>query len=97
MVAGSLVGWFVLIPAIVTFGGDTILYPGTDTIANMYATGGASALWSSYIRYIGAGAVAAGGIISLIKSMPMIVTTFMEAMKGLTSGGKEVDFVPIKI
>ena len=36
MFAGGLIGWFVLIPAIVTFGGDTILYPGTDTIANMY-------------------------------------------------------------
>ncbi len=88
MLAGGLLGWFVMIPAIITFGGDTILYPGTDTIANMYATGGASAIWSSYIRYIGAGAVAAGGIISLIKSMPMIVTTFVDAVKGLKDGGK---------
>lgn len=68
MFAGGLIGWFVLIPAIITFGGSTILYPGTKTIADMYAAGGASAIWSSYIRYIGAGAVAAGGIISLIKS-----------------------------
>jgi len=88
MLAGGLIGWFVMIPAIITFGGDTILYPGTDTIANMYAAGGASAIWSSYIRYIGAGAVAAGGIISLIKSMPMIVTTFVDAVKGLKDGGK---------
>lgn len=88
MLAGGLIGWFVLIPAIVTFGGETVLYPGTDTIANMYAAGGASAIWSSYIRYIGAGAVAAGGIISLIKSMPMIVTTFIDAIKGLKTGGK---------
>ncbi len=83
MFAGGLLGWFVLIPAIVTFGGDTILYPGTDTIANMYAAGGASAIWSSYIRYIGAGAVAAGGIISLIKSLPLIVSTFADAIKGM--------------
>ena len=88
MLAGGLIGWFVMIPAIITFGGDTILYPGTDTIANMYAAGGASAIWSSYICYIGAGAVAAGGIISLIKSMPMIVTTFVDAVKGLKDGGK---------
>ncbi len=88
MLAGGLIGWFVMIPAIVTFGGDTILYPGTDTIANMYAAGGASAIWSSYIRYIGAGAVAAGGIISLIKSLPMIITTFVDAIKGLKNGGK---------
>ncbi|MBQ9983411.1 MAG: oligopeptide transporter, OPT family [Lachnospiraceae bacterium] len=88
MLAGGLIGWFVTIPAIITFGGETILYPGTDTIANMYAAGGASAIWSSYIRYIGAGAVAAGGIISLIKSMPLIVTTFIDAIKGLKDGGK---------
>lgn len=83
MFAGGLIGWFVLIPAIVTFGGDSVLYPGADTIANMYANGGAGAIWSSYIRYIGAGAVAAGGIISLIKSLPMIVSTFVDAVKGM--------------
>ncbi len=83
MLAGGLIGWFVMIPAIITFGVDTILYPGTDTIANLYAAGGASAIWSSYIRYIGAGAVAAGGIISLIKSLPLIVRTFVDAIKSM--------------
>lgn len=83
MFAGGLLGWFVLIPAIVTFGADTVLYPGTDTIARIYAEGGASAIWGNYIRYIGAGAVAAGGIISLIKSLPLIVTTFVDAIKGI--------------
>lgn len=86
MFAGGLIGWFVLIPAIVTFGGDTILYPGTDTIANIYANGGAGAIWGSYIRYIGAGAVAAGGIISLVKSLPLIVRTFIDAVKGMKGG-----------
>ena len=88
MLSGGVIGWLVLIPAIATFGAGTILYPGTDTIANMYAEGGASALWSNYIRYIGAGAVAAGGLISLIKSLPLIVTTFVEAIKGM-KGTKE--------
>ena len=83
MFAGGLIGWFVLIPAIVTFGGGAVLYPGTVTIAEMYANGGAGAIWSSYIRYIGAGAVAAGGIISLIKTLPLIVRTFRDAMKGM--------------
>ena len=87
MFAGGLIGWFVLIPAIITFGGSTILYPGTKTIADMYAAGGASAIWSSYIRYIGAGAVAAGGIISLIKSLPLIVRTFADAIKGMKGAG----------
>jgi len=88
MFAGGILGWFVLIPAIVTFGGDSILYPATDTIANLYADpeGGASAIWSSYIRYIGAGAVATGGIISLIKSLPTIVTTFRDSMRDLKGG-----------
>ena len=87
MFAGGLIGWFVLIPAIITFGGSTILYPGTKTIADMYAAGGASAIWSSYIRYIGAGAVAAGGIISLIKSLPLIVRTFADAIKCMKGAG----------
>ena len=86
MFAGGIIGWFVLIPAIITFGGETILYPGTDTISNMYATNGANAIWGSYIRYIGAGAVATGGIISLIKSLPLIVRTFADAIKGMKNG-----------
>lgn len=88
MFAGAVLGWFVIIPAIVTFGGSNVLYPGTDTIARMYAEGGASAIWGSYIRYIGAGAVAAGGIISLIKSLPLIATTFRDAVKGMKGGAK---------
>ena len=87
MFAGGLIGWFVLIPAIITFGGSTILYPGTKTIADMYAAGGASAIWSSYIRYIGAGAVAAGGLISLIKTFPTMIRTFKHAIKGFGKKG----------
>ena len=87
MLAGGLLGWFVFIPAIVTFGANTVLYPGTDTIMNIYLENGASAIWSYYIRYIGAGMVAAGGIISLIKSMPLIATTFVGAMKGMKESG----------
>lgn len=81
--AGGILGWFVLIPAIAAFGGETILYPGTKPIEQIFLKDGANAIWSSYIRYIGAGAVAAGGIISLVKSLPLIVTTFREAIKGL--------------
>lgn len=83
MFAGGLLGWFVLIPAIAVFGENTILYPGSIPIGEMYAEGGANAIWSSYIRYIGAGAVACGGIISLIKSLPLIIKTFSQAVKGL--------------
>ncbi len=83
MFAGGLVSWMVLIPAIVLFGGETLLYPGTASIQEMFATGGAGAIWGSYIRYIGAGALAAGGIISLIKSLPLIVRTFRDAIASL--------------
>lgn len=83
MFAGGLVSWMVLIPAIVLFGADALLYPGTETIGTMFAEGGASAIWGSYVRYIGAGALAAGGIISLIKSLPLIIRTFRDAIKSL--------------
>ena len=91
MFSGGILGWFVLIPAIVLFGGETILYPGTETIAQMYESGGAAVIWSSYIRYIGSGMVAAGGIFSLIKSMPLIVTTFAESLKGIKHSGQGSD------
>lgn len=87
MFAGGVISWLVLIPIIVLFGADAILYPGTSTIGEMYAAGGAGAIWSSYIRYIGAGALAAGGIISLIKSLPLIVKTFAGAMKSIGGAG----------
>ena len=88
MFAGGIISWLVLIPAIVLFGSDLTLYPGTAPIGEMFASGGASAIWGSYIRYIGAGALAAGGIISLIKSLPLIVRTFRDALKSM-SGTKE--------
>ena len=87
MFAGGVLSWLVLIPLIVLFGSEIILYPGTETIGAMYAEGGASAIWGSYVRYIGAGALAAGGIISLIKSLPLIVRTFRDAIKSMKAGG----------
>lgn len=81
--AGGVIGWLVLIPLINAFGGETVLYPGTDPISIMYEKEGASAIWSSYIRYIGAGAVAAGGVLSLVKSLPLIMAAFGDAIKGM--------------
>ncbi|MBR5293120.1 MAG: oligopeptide transporter, OPT family [Clostridia bacterium] len=82
MFAGGILSWLVLIPMIVLFGADLILYPGSAPISEIFASAGASGIWSSYVRYIGAGALAAGGIISLIKSLPLIVKTFAGAVKG---------------
>ena len=87
MFAGGVISWLVFIPAIVLFGADLTLYPGTVPIGEMFAGGGAGAIWGTYIRYIGAGALAAGGIISLVKSLPLIIRTFRDAMKGLGQSG----------
>ena len=89
MFAGGVLSWMVLIPIIVLFGSELVLYPGNTPIGEMFANGGASAIWGSYIRYIGAGALAAGGIISLIKSLPLIVRTFKDALKSM-SGDKNI-------
>jgi putative OPT family oligopeptide transporter len=72
----------------VLFGENIVMYPAVDsTIGELYLNGGASAIWSSYIRYIGAGALAMGGIISLIKSLPLIVSTFKSAVKSINISG----------
>ena len=91
MLAGSLLSWMVLIPIIVLFGEGTTIYPATETIGEIFAVNGASGIWSTYIRYIGAGALAAGGIISLIKSFPLIVRTFKGAIRGMSSSGKSAN------
>lgn len=93
MFAGGVLSWLVLIPIIVLFGSGTVLFSADGlTIGQIFEAGGASAIWSGYIRYIGAGALAAGGIISLIKSLPLIVKTFvgaMKSMKGVGASSKE--------
>lgn len=86
MFAGSTLAWFVLMPLITLFGSDLVIYPADVSVAELWATGGTGAIWGKFIRYIGAGALAAGGIISLIKSLPMIVRTFSAAFKSYGKG-----------
>jgi len=86
MFAGGLLSWVILIPIIVIFGSNLVLYPGTETIGEIFASSGAGGIWGTYVRYIGAGALAAGGIISLVKSLPLIITTFRDAVKGMAKG-----------
>lgn len=103
MFAGGVLSWLVLIPLIVLFGANLVLNPGTAPIGEMFAEGGAGAIWDSYIRYIGAGALAAGGIISLVKSLPLIVRTFRDAVKSMTTAkgdagsGRTAQDISIKI
>ena len=88
MFAGGVLSWLVIIPLIVLFGENSVLYPSVDaTIGEIFAESGAGGIWGSYVRYIGAGALAAGGIISLIKSLPLIVKTFSGAMKSMSGAG----------
>lgn len=79
MMAGAITAWFIAMPMIKAFGGDMVMFPSKDPISSMDTWG----LWSNYVRYIGAGAVAAGGIMSLIKSLPLIVRTFRDSMSSL--------------
>ena len=92
MFVGSVIGWMVIIPLICLFGPDTWLYPADvgTTIADLYAAGGAAKIWSTYVKYIGAGAIATGGMISLIKSLPLIITTFRDSIKSM-KGGKNTN------
>jgi putative OPT family oligopeptide transporter len=71
MFAGGVFSWLVLMPLIYFFGKDLPhpIYPGTVPIAQM----GPSDLWITYIRPMGAGAVAAAGLITLFKTLPTIV------------------------
>ena len=71
MFAGGVFSWLVLMPLIYFFGKDLThpVYPGTVPISQM----GPSDLWITYIRPMGAGAVAAAGLITLFKTLPTIV------------------------
>jgi len=75
MVGGSLLSWVVIIPIIAYWGtGQAVpLYPETSLLINDMS---ASLIWTRYVRYIGAGAVAAGGIITLIRSIPTMIESF---------------------
>lgn len=73
--AGGLLGWLVLIPLISIFGTETI-FPAAEPIAKLTA----HQIWHFYIRYVGAGAVALGGILSLVRAFPVIISSFRSAV-----------------
>ena len=81
MGAGGILSSLVLMPAIKLFGSTSthVIYPATTLIKDMSTDD----VWHQYILYIGAGAVAAGGIISLFKSLPTIVGGAMRGMRSL--------------
>ena len=84
--AGGIVSWLVVMPAMKFFGqlsGGHPIYPGTIPIPEMSP----DQLWSTYIRPMGAGAVAAAGIITLIRTMPTIVSALRSGLKDVRAQG----------
>jgi putative OPT family oligopeptide transporter len=84
MVGGGLLSWLVVIPLLDWWGaGRTLpLYPET---ALLMTDMNPSQLWSRYVRYIGAGAVAAAGIITLVRSLPVMLDSFRIGFEQLRS------------
>ncbi|HMF18598.1 MAG TPA: oligopeptide transporter, OPT family, partial [Gemmataceae bacterium] len=86
MLAGAILSYLVLGPLIATFGSG-IISPGKSEIGDM----GPSELKASYLRYIGAGAVAAGGIISMCRALPLIFSSITSGLRDLrttSTGGQ---------
>jgi putative OPT family oligopeptide transporter len=79
MLAGGVFSWLVLMPAIYFFGShlSTPLYPGTVLITQMSP----SDLWRTYVRPMGAGGVAAAGLITLLRTLPTIVGALTQGFK----------------
>lgn len=86
MTAGGVLSYLLLIPMIKFFGDPlaTILAPGTMLISEM----GPDDVRGAYILYIGAGAVAAGGLIALLRAMPMIWRSLAAGLSGVGKGSK---------
>lgn len=82
MVAGGILASWVLTPAIVLFGGSLIepLYPASKPISSMTP----DEIWHDYVLYIGAGAVAAGGIISMMRSLPTIFGSIQAGLSDIS-------------
>jgi putative OPT family oligopeptide transporter len=90
MMAGGMLSYLILIPAIKIFGEniDSVMFPATGLIRDMTP----NLVRNAYVLYIGAGAVATGGIISLIRSFPTIISAFKRGFRTfLDSRGGKID------
>jgi putative OPT family oligopeptide transporter len=93
MFAGGVLSWLVLLPLLSILGQYIpVPFPPVPASGLKLSEMSAGQMWSAYIRYIGAGAVLASGIITLARTVPTIVSSFRESMKGLgesTAGGQQ--------
>jgi putative OPT family oligopeptide transporter len=92
--AGGVFSWLVVMPLIYFFGKDLPhpVYPGQVPIAQM----GPGDLWSSYIKPMGAGAVAAAGLITLLKTIPTIWSALTAGLKSMKAGAEAEAAKPIR-
>lgn len=85
IVSGALISSIVLIPLITFFGSSLTapLYPETGKLVSQMDAG---MIWSKYVRYIGAGAVATAGILTVLKNLPSMAGAFAAVAKGVSKG-----------
>lgn len=86
MLAGGLTAWFALIPLIDLFGASVAapVFPETEQLISGMDAG---TIWTRYVRYIGAGAVAAGGVITLGRALPLIWDSLSAGIRQVRGGG----------
>lgn len=88
---GGILAWWVLIPLIGMFGeGGALIYPGTIPVSQMSP----DQIWSSYIRFIGAGAVGIGGLLNLVKIIPVVKKTLRHGFKELFEQADSTKHIP---
>lgn len=90
MVAGGVLSWLVLIP-LITLIGEGLTVPFAPETVKLISNMSPDEIWSKYIRYIGAGAVTFGGIITLIKSLPTIINAFRDSLKDFKQQGQTIE------
>jgi putative OPT family oligopeptide transporter len=89
MVAGGVLSALVIIPGI-NFWGANLTDPVFPETVKLIRDMSSDEIWSRYVRYIGAGAVATGGIITLIRSIPMMVQSFKLGLSKISTAVGDV-------
>jgi putative OPT family oligopeptide transporter len=88
LLGGALLGWMVLMPVVVAV---------VPEARALWDAGNAKGVWSNYVRYVGAGAIATGGFMSLLRSMPLFVRTFKASSVAARSDDEKECDLPMKL
>ena len=92
LVAGSFLSAVVLTP-LIALTGAALIAPLAPEPTKLIADMTANEIWARYVRYVGAGAVAAGGIITVLRALPTMAGAFLAVTRGMTRSGSQVDGV----